>query len=148
MGMSTNHLLEIKKIGQSLWMDNLNRKIMKSGELQDLVENQGICGITSNPAIFEKAMAGPSYAIANNTMYDADIEAGIRKGLPPRKIYESLIFADICNAYDLLHPVYEASNKLDGYVSIEVTPTIAHDPQASIAEARRYCQEIGGEMSW
>jgi transaldolase len=143
--MSTNHLLEIKKHGQNLWIDNLNREIMKSGELQDLVENQGICGITSNPAIFEKVMAAPSYAIANSTMYDADIEAGIREGLPPSKIYESLIFADIRNACDMQYPIYEASNKLDGYVSIEVTPTIAHDPQASIAEARRYFQEIGRE---
>ncbi|HYW18445.1 MAG TPA: transaldolase [Nodularia sp. (in: cyanobacteria)] len=136
--MATNHLLEIKQHGQSIWMDNLNREVIQSGELKDLVENQGICGITSNPAIFEKA-------IANNAIYDADIEAGIRAGLPTYKIYESLIFADIRNACDLLRSVYEASNRLDGYVSIEVPPTIAHDTEASIAEARRYFQEIGRE---
>ncbi|MDP5339106.1 MAG: transaldolase [Nodularia sp. (in: cyanobacteria)] len=136
--MATNHLLEIKQHGQSIWMDNLNREVIQSGELKDLVENQGVCGITSNPAIFEKA-------IANNAMYDADIEAGIRAGLPTYKIYESLIFADIRNACDMLRPVYEASNRLDGYVSIEVPPTIAHDTEASIAEARRYFQEIGRE---
>ncbi|WP_413171097.1 transaldolase [Anabaena azotica] len=134
--MATNHLLEIKQYGQSIWMDNLSRDIIQSGELENLVKNQGISGITSNPAIFEKAITG-------NAIYDADIEAGIREGLPIYKIYESLIFADIRNACDILRPVYEATNGLDGYVSIEVPPTIAHDTQATIAEARRYFQEIG-----
>ena len=134
--MATNHLLEIKEYGQSIWMDNLTRDIVQSGELKDLVENQGICGITSNPAIFEKAIAG-------NVIYDADIEAGIRAGLPTYKIYESLVFKDIRDACDILRPVYEASDGLDGYVSIEVPPTIAHDTQATINEARRYYQEIG-----
>lgn len=136
--MATNHLLEIKQYGQSIWMDNLSRDIIQSGELKNLVENQGICGITSNPAIFEKA-------IANNVIYDADIEAGVRAGKPTQEIYESLVFADIRSACDILRPVYDASNKLDGYVSIEVPPTIAHDTQATINEARRYYKEIGRE---
>lgn len=134
--MTTNHLLEIKQFGQSIWMDNLTRDLVKSGELEDMVKNQGICGITSNPAIFEKAIAG-------NVIYDADIEAGVRQGLPTYKIYESLVFDDIRNACDILRPVYEASDGLDGYVSIEVPPTIAHDTEATIKEARRYYQEIG-----
>lgn len=136
--MTTNHLLEIKQYGQSIWMDNLTRDLIQSGELKDMVENQGICGITSNPAIFEKAING-------NVIYDADIEAGIKAKLPTYKIYESLIFDDIRNACDILRPVYESSNGLDGYVSIEVPPTIAHDTQATIDEARRYYQEIGRE---
>lgn len=136
--MATNHLLEIKQYGQSIWIDNLTRDIIQSGELKDLVENQGISGITSNPAIFEKAIAG-------NVIYDADIEAGVRAGLPIYKIYESLVFADIRNACDILRPVYEASNRLDGYVSIEVPPTIAQDTEATITEARRYFQEIDRE---
>jgi len=136
--MASNRLLEIKKYGQSIWMDNLSRDIIQSGELKDLVENKGICGITSNPAIFEKAIAG-------NVIYDADIEAGVRAGLPTYKIYESLAFADIRNACDILRPVYDASKGLDGYVSIEVPPTIAHDTQATINEARRYYQELGRE---
>ncbi|WP_414561826.1 MULTISPECIES: transaldolase [unclassified Anabaena] len=145
--MATNHLLEIKQHGQSIWMDNLNRDIIQSGELKNLVENQGISGITSNPAIFEKAISGDKTqgVNADNAMYDADIEAGVRAGLPTYKIYESLVFADIRNACDILRPVYEASNTLDGYVSIEVPPTIAHDTQATINEARRYFQEIGRE---
>ncbi|OKH46496.1 transaldolase [Calothrix sp. HK-06] len=134
--MATNHLLEIKNHGQSIWMDNLTRDIIKSGELKNLVENQGICGITSNPAIFEKAIYG-------NAIYDADIEAGVRAGLPTYKIYESLVFEDIRNACDILRPVYDATDGLDGYVSIEVPPTIAHDTEATIKEARRYYEEIG-----
>ena len=99
---------------------------------------KGICGITSNPAIFEKAIAG-------NVTYDADIEAGIRAGLPTYKIYESLVFDDIRNACDILKPIYESSEGLDGYVSIEVPPTISHDTEATIKEARRYYHEIGRE---
>ena len=133
-----NHLIEIKDYGQSIWMDNLTRDIIQSGELKALVENGGICGITTNPAIFEKAMMG-------NVIYDADIEKGIRSGIPTYKIYESLIFEDIRNACDILRPVYESSNRLDGYVSIEVPPTIADDTEATIKEARRYFQEIGRE---
>jgi transaldolase len=134
----TNHLIEIKQYGQSIWMDNLTRDMIQSGELKQLVTNGGICGITSNPSIFEKAIRG-------NVIYDADIEAGLHNGLTVDKIYESLIFADIRNACDILRPVYEASNGLDGYVSIEVPPVIAHDTQATINEARRYYQEIGKE---
>lgn len=136
--MATNQLLEIKNYGQSIWMDNLTRDIIQSGELKNLVENQGICGITSNPAIFEKAIYG-------NAIYDADIEAGVRGGLPIDKIYESLIFVDIRNACDILRPIHDATHGLDGYVSIEVPPTIAHDTEATIAEARRYYNEIGRE---
>ncbi|MBW4664745.1 MAG: transaldolase [Chroococcus sp. CMT-3BRIN-NPC107] len=136
--MATNHLLEIKQFGQSIWMDNLTRDLLKSGELKDMVENKGICGITSNPAIFEKAIAG-------NVIYDADIETGIKANLPTYKIYESLVFDDIRNACDILRPVYDSSDKLDGYVSIEVPPTIAHDTEATIKEAKRYYAEIGRE---
>jgi transaldolase len=131
-----NHLIEIKQYGQSIWMDNLTRDMIQSGELKALVENGGICGITTNPSIFEKAMMG-------NAIYDADIQAGVRAGLPTYKIYESLIFEDIRNACELLLSVYESSTGLDGYVSIEVPPTIAHDTEATLKEARRYYQEIG-----
>jgi transaldolase len=136
--MPRNHILEIQQFGQSIWMDNLTRDLIESGELKRMIEDRGIKGITSNPAIFEKAIAG-------NKIYDADIEKGIREGLPTYKIYESLIFDDIRHACDIFRPIYEASNGLDGYISIEVPPTIAHDTQATINEARRYYQEIGRE---
>lgn len=136
--MTTNHILEIEQLGQSIWMDNLTRDLIQSGELKRMIETLGLRGITSNPAIFEKAIAG-------NKIYDADIEKGIRAGLPTYKIYESLVFEDIRNACDIFRPIYEESNGLDGYISIEVPPTIAHDTQATIEEARRYYQEIGRE---
>lgn len=136
--MASNPLLTIKDYGQSIWMDNLTRDLIKSGQLKDMISSRGIRGITSNPAIFEKAIKG-------NALYDADIEAGIKAGLPVYKIYESLIFEDIRNACDIFRPIYEESGGLDGYVSIEVTPTIADDTEATIKEARRYYQEIGRE---
>ncbi|MEO1431839.1 MAG: transaldolase [Cyanobacteria bacterium J06632_19] len=136
--MTTNQLLEINKFGQSIWMDNLSRDIIQTGELKNMVENQGIKGITSNPSIFEKAIAG-------NAIYDKDIEVGISKGLSTQEIYESLAFEDIRNACDILHPVYEATDGLDGYVSIEVPPNIANDTQKTIEEARRYFKEVSRE---
>ncbi|GET36362.1 transaldolase [Microseira wollei] len=136
--MTTNHILEIEQLGQSIWMDNLTRDLIQTGELQRLIETRGLRGITSNPAIFEKAIAG-------NKIYDADIEKGARAGLPTYKIYEYLVFEDIRNAGDMFRPIYEESKGLDGYISIEVPPTIAHDTQATIEEARRYYQEIGRE---
>ncbi|MGF1601068.1 MAG: transaldolase [Thermosynechococcaceae cyanobacterium] len=136
--MAVNHLLEIKEFGQSIWMDNLSRDIIESGELKDMMETQGIRGITSNPAIFEKAIAG-------NATYDTDINAGIKAKQSVMDIYESLIFDDIRNACDVFKPLYEQSGGLDGYVSIEVPPNIANDTETTIKEAHRYYQEIGRE---
>lgn len=133
---NNNHLLEIDQCGQSVWMDNLTRDLIQSGELKQLVEQQGIRGITSNPSIFEKAIAG-------NQIYDKDIEAGIAAHRSTQEIYESLIFSDIRAACDILRPIYESTKGLDGYVSIEVPPTISHDTQQTIQEARRYYREIG-----
>lgn len=134
--MTDNNLLEIESLGQSIWMDNLTRDLIQSGELKQMIETRGLRGITSNPAIFEKAIAG-------NKMYDADIEAGIKAGKPTLEIYESLIFDDIRHACDIFRPIYEESGGLDGYISIEVPPTIAHDAESTIQEARRYYREIG-----
>lgn len=134
-----NPLFEIEKqYGQSIWMDNLTRDLIQSGEMKRLIESRGLRGLTSNPAIFEKAIYG-------NAIYDADIEKGIKAGLPVEKIYESLVFEDIRNACDLFRSIYAESKGQDGYVSIEVPPTIAHDTEATIAEAKRYYQEIGRE---
>jgi transaldolase len=136
---ANNPILQIEQnYGQSIWMDNLSRTIIQSGELKQLMEERGIVGITSNPAIFEKAIMG-------NAIYDADIEAGIRAKKSVLEIYESLVFDDIRNACDIFKPVYESSNKLDGYVSIEVPPNIADDTQSTIEQARRYYEQIGRE---
>ena len=135
---SDNHILEIEQYGQSIWMDNLSRDLIASHELETLIESRAIRGITSNPAIFEKAISG-------NVIYDSDIEAGIREGKPVEEIYEALTFDDIRNACDAFRSVYIASKGLDGYVSIEVPPTIARDTEATIREAKRYYEAIGRE---
>lgn len=133
---ASNPILEIENTyGQSIWMDNLSRDIIESGELKQLIQDRGIRGITSNPAIFEKAIAG-------NKIYDSAIEAGIKAGKSVTEIYEDLVFTDIRNACDIFMPVYEATNGLDGYVSIEVPPNLAKDTATTITEARRYFQTI------
>ena len=137
MVSANNPILEIeKKYGQSIWMDNLSRDLIESGELKKLISSRGIEGITSNPAIFEKAIAG-------NKIYDSDIAAGIKDKKSTEKIYESLVFEDIKNACNIFKEVYEKTNGLDGYVSIEVPPTIAKDTDSTISEAKRYHEAIG-----
>ncbi len=136
--MTTNHLLEIKDFGQSIWMDNLSRDLIESGDLKNMTVEKGIRGITSNPAIFEKAIKG-------NAIYDDDIQAGIEAGKSVMEIYESLVFDDIRNACDILKPIYEQTEGLDGYVSIEVPPNIANDTEQTIQEALRYYEAIGRE---
>lgn len=135
--MAATPIQEIENTyGQSIWMDNLSRDIIESGELAQLIETRGILGITSNPAIFEKAIAG-------NQIYDAQITAGIKAEKSVEEIYEDLIFTDIRNACDIFLPVYEKTNGLDGYVSVEVPPTIAKDTASTISEAQRYYKSIG-----
>jgi transaldolase len=136
MTATMNHLLEIEARGQSIWMDNLTRDLVVSGELKRLIQDRGLQGITSNPAIFEKAIVG-------NKIYDADIEAGLKAGKSTLEIYESLIFDDIRQACDIFLPVYQATGSRDGYISIEVPPTIAHSTAETIAAAKRYHQELG-----
>ncbi len=129
--MTTNHLLELHEHGQSVWMDNLSRDIIQSGQLANMVQTQGIRGITSNPAIFEKAIAG-------NAIYDSAIAAGIETGKSVNQIYESLVFEDIQSAADILKPIFDESQGQDGYVSIEVSPNLAHYTEGTISEALRF----------
>jgi transaldolase len=131
--MTTNHLLELHEHGQSVWMDNLSRDIIQSGQLAEMVKSQGIRGITSNPAIFEKAIAG-------NAIYDSAIATQAGKSI--NDIYEFLVFADIQNAADILKPVFDESKGEDGYVSIEVSPNLAHDTEGSISEALRFWKTL------
>ena len=134
---AANPIFQIEeKYGQSIWMDNLSRDLIESGQLKSLIASRGIHGITSNPAIFEKAIAG-------NQIYDTDIEAGIKAGKSVDEIYESLVFDDISNACDIFQSVYRETKGLDGYVSIEVPPTIAKDTETTISEAQRYFKTVG-----
>ena len=134
-GSEPTAILEIEQLGQSIWMDNLARDLIESGELATLIETKGLLGVTSNPAIFEKAIVG-------NKVYDSAIEAGIKSGKSLMEIYESLIFEDIQKACDIFRGVYDKSKGLDGYISIEVPPTIASDTAQTISEAKRYYAAI------
>ncbi len=122
-------LHELTELGQSIWLDYISRSLIASGELQKLVD-QGLRGVTSNPSIFEKAIAG-------SADYDEDLNRLVRDGKSVTEIYEDLAMADIRSAADVLRPVYEKSGGADGYVSLEVNPALAHDTMATIAEARR-----------
>jgi len=120
---------ELAGLGQSIWFDYIRREFMLSGEFQELID-AGVTGVTSNPAIFAAAIAG-------SADYDRALEALSRAGKSTMAIYETLAIEDIQNAADLLRPVYERSNREDGYVSLEVSPTLANDTDGTIAEARR-----------
>ena len=122
-------LHELAELGQSIWLDYISRSLIASGELQKLVD-QGLRGVTSNPSIFEKAIAG-------SADYDEDLNRLVSDGKSVAEIYEDLAMADIRSAADILRPVYEKSGGADGYVSLEVNPALAHDTGATIAEARR-----------
>ena len=122
-------LHELAELGQSIWLDYISRSLIASGELQKLVD-QGLRGVTSNPSIFEKAIAG-------SADYDEDLNRLVRDGRSVAEIYEDLAMADIRSAADILRPVYEKSGGADGYLSLEVNPALAHDTGATIAEARR-----------
>jgi transaldolase len=136
--MATNPLLQLKTVGQSVWMDHLDRGIIQSGQLKKMISEEGIAGITSNPAIFQKSISG-------SDLYNADIEQGIRDGKSPQEIYEMLIFEDIRNACDIFRSVYDETHGLDGYVSIEVSPHLARDTERTINEARRFYKAIDRE---
>lgn len=122
-------LEQLASAGQSIWLDYIRRALLTSGELQALID-KGVRGVTSNPAIFEKAIAG-------SADYDADLHHLVADGLTTEDIYEHLALEDIRLAADLLLPVYERTGGLDGYVSLEVSPKLAHDSAGTIAEAKR-----------
>ena len=122
-------LHELAELGQAIWLDYISRSLIAAGELQELVD-QGLRGVTSNPSIFEKAIAG-------SADYDEDLNRLVRDGRSVAEIYENLAMTDIRSAADVLRPVYEKSGGADGYVSLEVNPALAHDTEATIAEARR-----------
>jgi transaldolase/glucose-6-phosphate isomerase len=128
---TANPLKSLEKLGQSPWLDFIQRSFLADGRLQTLIDRDGLKGMTSNPSIFEKAMG-------HGTDYDAGFKALAEKGdLNAQSIYERLAIEDIQHAADLLRPVYEATNKVDGYVSLEVSPYLALRTEETIAEARR-----------
>jgi transaldolase len=131
----TNHLHEIEAQGQSIWIDNISRQLLEDGEMARLVEEDGITGVTSNPTIFEKAMA-------HSDRYDDAFREVIDETKDPQEIFERLAYRDIRDAADLLRPVFEETNGLDGYVSFEVPADMAFDTDKTIEAAKRYKAEI------
>jgi transaldolase len=130
-----NALLGLQEYGQSVWLDYIRRNIILNGELQKLIDQDGLRGITSNPSIFEKAIAG------SNDYTDLLAQLG-KQGLPTGQIYERIVVRDIQDSADKLLPVYKSTNRRDGYVSLEVSPTLARDTQGTIEEARRLWKAV------
>ena len=131
----SDKLLKLKSLGQSIWYDNLSRELLEDGSLKSLLDT-GILGVTSNPAIFEKA-------ISSSSIYDQDIKALADLNKSDIEIYEELAIADIQSAADILFDTYLDTNKTDGFVSLEVNPHLAHDTSGTILEAKRLYKEVG-----
>jgi transaldolase len=130
-----NPLLELQSFGQSVWLDNISRGILDSGELKKLIEEDGLRGVTSNPTIFEKAING-------SRDYDTAIKRLAQGGNNVDAIYEALVIGDIQRAADLFRPVFHETEGIDGYVSLEVSPKLANDTPGTLAEARRLWKQV------
>ncbi len=128
--MSTNPLVELTRLGQSIWYDNIERRLITSGELKRLIDEDELRGVTSNPAIFEKAISG-------SDEYTGQLTELVGQGKEATEIYEALAVRDIQSACDLFAEVYDRTDGLDGFVSLECSPVLANDTDATIEEARR-----------
>jgi len=133
-----NPLRALYGCGQSVWLDYIRRHLLTSGELQRLMDEDGLRGVTSNPAIFEKAITGSS----DYTSALRDLEA---RNLDAKASYEALAIRDIQDAADILRPLYHASDRRDGYVSLEVSPLLARDARGTLDEARRLWAVVARE---
>ena len=131
-----NPLQLLQKFGQSIWLDYIRRNLITSGELQRLIDEDGLRGMTSNPSIFEKAIAG-------STDYTDVLGQLHAQGEAAEEVYETIAIRDIKDAADLLLPVYKATNRRDGYVSLEVSPKLARNTQGTMEEARRLWKAVG-----
>lgn len=131
-----NRLIQLTEYGQSYWLDNLTRIMLDNGELRRRVVSEGLCGVTSNPTTFEKAIRG-------SRVYEDQIRACARSGKSAEEIYQALATTDVQRACDILRPVYDVTGGADGYVSLEVSPHLARHTEASIDEARRLARYVG-----
>jgi transaldolase len=131
----TNPLLQLKALGQSVWYDNIDRSQLVSGQFKRLLDEDGICGVTANPTIFEKS-------ISSGHAYDEQINQLIREGKSTNEIYEALIIQDIRTVADILRPIYDSANRQDGLVSLEVSPDLAHDTEGTLSEVRRFWKMV------
>ncbi len=126
----TNPLKELAAYGQSPWLDYIRRDLFTTGELKRLIEEDGLKGMTSNPAIFEKSIGSEHYK-------NSIAELALEEGLSAVSLYEKLAIEDIQTASDALRPIYDRTDKRDGYVSLEVSPALADDSKGTLEEARR-----------
>ena len=133
--MTTTKAHELAALGQSIWYDNIRRALLESGEIKAFID-AGVLGMTSNPTIFERAIAG-------SNDYDEDIRKLALANCSVEAIYEALATDDIRRAADLLYPAYEETNGVDGYVSLEVSPRMAHNTEGTIRDARRLFKAVG-----
>jgi transaldolase len=125
-----SRLRELQRCGQSYWLDNLTRAMLRNGELARRIEQDGLSGVTANPSTFAIALASGDY--------DADVHRLARAGYGTDDIYEKLLVGDVQEACDLLAEAHRASGRIDGYVSLEVSPHLAHDAVGTMREARRF----------
>ena len=131
-----NPLVDIRRLDQSLWLDFISRKVLQNGELKRRIDEDALRGVTSNPAIFEKAIGG-------SADYDETIKEQAQQGKSAEDIYEGLAVADVQAACDLFKSLYDShDNSSDGYVSLEVSPKLANDTEGTIAEARKLWKAV------
>jgi transaldolase / glucose-6-phosphate isomerase len=133
-----NPLKALLEYGQSPWMDYIRRDLLTSGGLKKMIQEDGLMGMTSNPTIFEKAITG-------SKDYADILESPEAKKLDAKGVYEKIAIRDVQDATDIFKPVYQQSKRRDGYVSLEVSPLLANDTQATIDEARRLWKSVGRE---
>src|SRR6266404_1500314 len=134
-GGATNPLKGLPAYGQSPWMDYIRRDLLTSGQLQKYIDNDGLRGMTSNPAIFEKAITG-------SNLYNDILQSAEAKKLDANGIFEKIAIRDVQDACDIFKPVYAETKRRDGYVSLEVSPFLGFDTKASLAEARRLWKAV------
>ena len=136
--ITTNPVQQLQDFGQSVWLDYIRRSLITTGELKRLMTEDGLRGITSNPSIFEKAIVG-------STDYQDVLNDPQSRSLDAKALYEKIAIRDIQDAADILRPLYEKTRRRDGYVSLEVSPLLAHDTDGTVQEAKRLWKAVGRE---
>ncbi len=131
----TNPLMELKVLGQSVWLDDIDRGQLRSGLFGRLVDEDGLSGATGNPTIFE-------HSITHSSTYDEQMQQLLREGKSAQEIYEVLAITDVRTVADLLRPTYDRTDGQDGFVSIEVSPYLAQDTERTLSEVRRFWETI------
>ena len=133
--MATSRLHELSEHGVSVWIDSLSREMLETGELARLMADDAVVGVTSNPAIFQKALSEAEW-------YDDQLREAAKETEDPLELFFTLALEDIRDACDLMRPAWERSSGIDGYVSMEVDPRIAYDREAQFDQAARFHKEV------